>query len=268
MIDEKLIEEILENLEKPNNTQFETGFEDLDAILKLNNNEGAVITIGGRPAMGKTTLILSVLEKFMKQKKKVLLFSLETSAKNILQRLLFQNAEISSEKLHTKNLLVKDWDKLIDSQKEMKNWDLTIIDKSGITVEQIEEKIKANKPEFVFIDYFQLIETQTEQDRVSQIDSIMRNLKRIAQENKIMIFITSQLSRAIEAREDKRPMLTDLRESSAIENVSDLVIFIYRQDYYGIENPNGKSEIIIAKNRFGKTATINMYFNQAIPKFY
>lgn len=268
-----VITEILDDLMNKNKNYFETGFEDLDEILNIKDGKGALITVGGRPAMGKTAFCLSILEKLMEKKRKCLFFSFDMSIQSLIERILFMNSEVSKIKARMNNLEQVDWDRLAISANKISEWDLLIDDTPCISVEKIESAIKKHKPEVVFIDYLQIIGGIKKSDRNSQIENIMINLKRISQENGIVIFVNSQLSRAVESRCDKRPLLSDLRESGAIENISDVVIFIYRKDYYAIPYDedfclNGETEIIVAKNKFGLTGMFYMYFNSEIIKFF
>lgn len=220
--------------------------------MGLTESKGALVTIGARPAMCKTTFVLSMLENILKQNKKVLIFSLDMSAVQITKRILLMNAEVGI--IHEKlgKLTASDFEKLAKTFEIISEWNLAVDDTSCITIDQIEEKIKETKPEIVFIDYLQLISGNKKKDRFSQIENICLNLKRIAKENEVIIFMTSQLSRAVESRYDKRPMLSDLRESGAIENISDVVVFLYRDEYYNFRDddelrPKGETEIIVAK---------------------
>ena len=231
MLDEKLLADVWEDLENQNKTFFETGFEDLDCVLGIQEKKGAVITIGARPAMGKTTFMLSIMENILLKNKKCIYFSLEMSKEQLVKRFLFQRAEVSFLKSKLNNLVAKDWQKLAQAMENLSKWDLKIDDNSGIKTEEIELAIKELQPDVVFIDYFQLMDGKKKQDRFVQIEDIMKNLKRIAKENGVVIIIASQLSRAVENRYDKRPLLSDLRESGAIENISDVVIFLYRDEY-------------------------------------
>lgn len=274
MLDEKLLADVWEDLENQNKTFFETGFEDLDCVLGIQEKKGAVITIGARPAMGKTTFMLSIMENILLKNKKCIYFSLEMSKEQLVKRFLFQRAEVSFLKSKLNNLVAKDWQKLAQAMENLSKWDLKIDDNSGIKTEEIESAIKELQPDVVFIDYFQLMEGSRKKDRFVQIEDIMKNLKRIAKENGVVIIIASQLSRAVENRYDKRPLLSDLRESGAIENISDVVIFLYRDEYYNSREeydefrPKGETEVIVAKNKFGACGSIRLTFKSNIPKFY
>ncbi len=272
-MDKKLLNEVFEDLIKENKTCFETGFEELDELMQI-KQDGALITIGARPSMGKTTFSCSLAEKLAKKGKRILIFSLELPQNYVIKRLLCINSEINNIKIRQNRLLKNDIEKIKNTIDEMADWDLHIDDSTYIDTDDIEAKIKKIKPDVVFIDYLQLIKGQNYKDRCKEITDIMKNLKRISTENKIVIFLNSQLSRACETRYDKYPMLSDLRDSGAIENLSDIVIFIYRPEYYNQKDEDaelyvkGEARIIVAKNRFGVCGVVCMYFNSQIPKFF
>lgn len=274
MLDEKLLQDVWDDLENQNKTFFETGFEDLDSVLGIAEKKGAVITIGARPAMGKTTFMLSIMENILLKNKKCIYFSLEMSKEQLVKRILFQRAEVSFIKSKLNNYVAKDWEKLANAMNNLSKWDLFVDDSSAANTKEIEAAIKEQKPDVVFIDYFQLLGGKPKQDRLIQIEENMRALKRIAKEYGVVIFIASQLSRAPESRYDKRPLLSDLRESGAIENISDVVIFLYRDEYYNSREeydefrPKGETEVIVAKNKFGACGSIRLTFKSNIPKFY
>lgn len=273
MLDKKLLQDVWGDLENQNKTFFKTGFEDLDCILGIQEQKGALITVGARPAMGKTTFLLSIMENILLKNKRCLYFSLEMSKEQLITRLLFHIAEISFIKSKMNNMDEKDWEKLSEAMNNLLMWDLKIDDNSGIKTEEIETAIKEQQPDVVFIDYLQLMEGKRKQDRCVQIEEIIKDLKRIAKENGVVIIIASQLSRAVENRCDKRPMLSDLRDSGSIENLSDVVIFLYRDEYYNFREddairPKGETEVIIAKNKFGACGYIYLTFKSNIPKFY
>ena len=274
MLDEKLLQDVWDDLENQNKVLFETGFEDLDSVLGIQEKKGAVITIGARPAMGKTTFMLSIMENILLKNKKCIYFSLEMSKEQLVKRILFQRAEVSFIKSKLNNYVAKDWEKLANAMNNLSKWDLFVDDSSAANTKEIEAAIKEQKPDVVFIDYFQLLGGKPKQDRLIQIEENMKALKRIAKEYGVVIFIASQLSRAPESRYDKRPLLSDLRESGAIENISDVVIFLYRDEYYNFMEeydefrPKGETEVIVAKNKFGVCGTIRLTFKSNIPKFY
>lgn len=269
---EKLYEKIFE--EKP--PVLQTGFKDLDNMLSGVENS-SLVTIGARPAMGKTCFMTNIMLNLLEQNKKCLFFSLEMSEEQLLKRLLCQIGEVDALLLKMPNEISKrkkNVEKIAKALNKISEYDLTIIDDVH-NADEIKEQIEQVKPEFVFIDYLQLIDVPSKKPRSESFEKVMRDLKKIAKDNNCIIFMTSQLSRALESRCDKRPLLSDLRESGAIENISDVVMFIYRRDYY--TNPDydeedyarvkGEAEIIVAKNKYGTTAIIRLLFRSSIMKF-
>ncbi len=273
MIDKEILDKTFKQITEENRNALATGFQDLDILLS-GVEKGNLITIGARPAMGKTAFILSIMSNLLKQNKKCLLFSLEMSTSQIIKRLIAILGEIG--------LITMNHNKLLDdSQKSKIEYILTAISYLNLTIcddiytiEGIRNKIAEERPEYVFIDYLQLMETPRKKQRSEAITNIMLDLKQIAKENNCIIFISSQLSRALESRCDKRPMLSDLRESGDIENISDVVMFIYRDEYYkSYANEEdyalnkGKAEIIIVKNKMGAVGTIELLFRSQFAKF-
>jgi replicative DNA helicase len=255
---------------------LQTGFKDLDTILSGAENS-SLITIGARPAMGKTSFATNIMLNLLEQNKKCLFFSLEMSEEQAIKRLLGQIGEVDSMLLRNLDGILRrkqSVEKIAEALNKISKYDLTIIDDVH-NADGIKEQIEQIKPEFVFIDYLQLIDVPSKKPRSESFEKVMRDLKKIAKDNNCIIFMTSQLSRALESRCDKRPLLSDLRESGAIENISDVVMFIYRRDYY--TNPDydeedyarvkGEAEIIVAKNKYGTTAIIRLLFRSSIMKF-
>ena len=270
MIDKKILEDVFNKLKAKAEPCLETGFFDLDDLWGV-SAKGALITIGARPAMGKTAFMYNIMENMAKEGKKCVLFSLEMSTEQVIRRLLAQISEVDFIKLRTGNIPTQDWEKISSAMETLVELPISIDETCAIDVNEIEKKIKETKPDVVFIDYLQLISSPKKMDRSNQLETIMKELKRIAVENEVVIFINSQLSRALECRMDKRPMLSDLRDSGGIENISDVVIFIYRHDYYNNDDDFSQkdvAEIIVAKNRFGPTGTIDLKFIGRITKFH
>lgn len=272
MLDKKLLQELFDDLGSPHKSCFKTGFTDLDTIIKIPENKGALITIGARPAMGKTTFMLSIMEKMLDANKKVIYFSIEMPTEQLLKKILFQKAEVSHIKPLLNNLDSNDFEKLSNAKNSIEEWDLTIDDSSTKT-KQIELAINKQKPDVVFIDYFQLISDNDIKDRNIQIENNIKELKRIAKEYGVVIFLASQMSRAVESRCDKRPLLSDLRKPEDLGHFSDIVILLYRDEYYNVKEindikPQGKTEITIAKNELGVCGSIYATFDPNIPKFY
>ncbi len=276
MIKKEVLEKVYESIFEEKPPVLQTGFKDLDNILSRVENS-SLITIGARPAMGKTCFMTNIMLNLLEQHKKCLFFSLEMSDEQLIKRLLCQIGEVDAILLrHPEDISRRKQsvEKIAEALNKISEYDLTIIDNSH-NIEEIKEKIEQEKPKFVFIDYLQLIDVPSKKPRSESFEKIMRDLKMIAKDNNCIIFMTSQLSRALESRCDKRPLLSDLRESGAIENISDVVMFIYRRDYY--TNPDydeedyarvkGEAEIIVAKNRGGCVGTIRLLFRASIMKF-
>ena len=273
MIDKEILEKTFKQITEGNAEKLITGFNDLDSVL-YGVEKGSLITIGGRPSIGKTAFMTSILYNFLKQDKKCLLFSLEMSISRYLKRLIAQVGEIELCSLNNNEFLNdRKKEKIKTALDIISSFDLSIFDDT-YKLDEIRNKIETEKPEYVFIDYLQLLEAPRKKQRSEAITNIMLDLKQAAKENNCIIFINSQLSRALENRYDKRPMLSDLRESGDIENISDVVMFIYRDEYYKayVDDEDyalnkGKAEIIIAKNKMGAVCTIELLFRSPIAKF-
>ena len=277
MIDKEILEKTFKQITEGNAEKLITGFNGLDSVL-YGVEKGSLITIGGRPSIGKTAFMTSILYNFLKQDKKCLLFSLEMSISRYLKRLIAQVGEIELCSLNNNEFLDdRKKEKIKTALEIISCFDLTIFDDT-YNIDEIRNKIETEKPEYVFIDYLQLLETPRKKQRSEAITNIMLDLKQTAKENNCIIFISSQLSRALESRClesrcDKRPMLSDLRESGDIENVSDVVMFIYRDEYYKAYVDEdyvlnkGEADIIVAKNKMGAVATIRLLFRSPIAKF-
>lgn len=247
-----------------------TGFRDLDCILS-GIEKGNLITIGARPAMGKTSLMTSILYNLLKSNKKCLLFSLEITLSQYIKRLIAQVGEIDIYDI-LNNKRINEIKNALDI---ISCFNLSIFDDT-YKIDEIREKIEIEKPDYVFIDYLQLLDTAKNlQQHSEEITNIMIELKKIAKENKCIIFILSQLSRAVERRCNRRPILSDFIECSDIENISDVVMFIYREKYYKSYDSEDEyalnkdeAEIIIAKNKMGAIGTIKLLFKSSIAKFF
>ncbi len=259
-----------------------TGFNELDTTLN-GLNKSDLIILAARPAMGKTALALNIAQNIaIKEKVPVCIFSLEMSASQLVMRMLCSHAEVDAQRLKTGNMLQKDLDKLAMAMNDFSQAQIYIDDSGGCTLTDIRTKCRRLKSQqkdlgLIVIDYLQLIEGSGKDDRLQQISAISRGLKILAKELNVPVIALSQLSRAVEGRNDKRPMLSDLRESGSIEQDADIVMFIYRADYYAKEdseeeenikaNSKGMSEIIIAKHRNGPVGTVNLLFQSNITKF-
>ena len=239
-----------------------TGLHDLDKKINgLNNSD--LLLIAARPGMGKTSMALNVALSVAKSTNKtVAFFSLEMSREQLAMRLLSNESFVDNQKLVTGKLTEEDWNKLSIASSALSQTDIRVDDNPAITVAEMNAKCRRlENLGLVLIDYLQLMTAaapgKSGENRVTVVSEISRALKIMAKELNVPVVCLSQLSRANESRTDKRPMLSDLRESGAIEQDADSVMFIYRDDYY---NPNTEekniAEIIIAKNRHGETGTV------------
>lgn len=252
-----------------------TGFYDLDALTS-GLQKSDLIILAARPSMGKTAFALNLAQNVaLKGKKAVAIFSLEMPKQQLVKRMLCSEAEVDTSRVTAGNLQNNDWQKLMDAMTKFADARIYIDDTSGVTATDIKAKCRRLMLEekelgLIVIDYLQLMEGGgNPNDRNQQISAISRSLKGLARELDVPIIALSQLSRGVEARNDKRPMLSDLRDSGAIEQDADIVMFIYRDEYYNrddVEN-KGKAEVIIAKHRNGPVGNINLLFQSNITKF-
>ncbi|MCQ8212600.1 replicative DNA helicase [Cetobacterium somerae] len=266
------LEQLLQN--KGVTTGISSGFKHFDEMTSGFHPSDLVI-LAARPSMGKTAFALNLaLNAAMKADKGVLVFSLEMSSSQLLQRLLAIEAGIGLQKIRNGFLGEDDWGKLGIASGKLANAEINIADVPNVNVLEIRSiarRLKAaGKLDMILIDYLQLIKgTSGKSDnRQQEISDISRSLKGIARELDIPIIALSQLSRAPEQRADRRPMLSDLRESGAIEQDADMVVFLYRDDYYNDESEQkGITEVIIGKQRNGPVGTVNLKFFHEITKF-
>ena len=261
--------------QKGNITGLETGFRDLDAKT-AGLQKSDLILIAARPAMGKTAFVLNIAEYVaLHSNSTIALFSLEMSKEQLVKRMLAMNSMVDSQKIRTGDLEDDDWDKLVGSVRKIGNSNLVIDDTSGITASELRSKCRKLKIEqgldLVIIDYLQLMTgagKRKSDSRQQEISDISRSLKVMARELNVPVIALSQLSRAVESRPDKRPMLSDLRESGSIEQDADIVLFLYRDAYYNKESPTPNiSECIVAKNRHGNTGTVKMIWDGQFTRF-
>ncbi len=267
--------EKLENLyeRKSGVTGIPTGFLDLDNLTSGLQPSDLVI-IAARPGMGKTTLALNMASHMAVDKGlPVAFFSLEMSQDQLAQRLLCSFAEIDAHRLRQGFLSTEHWSRITEAVGPLSEAPFYIDDTGSISVMEIRARARRLKMESglaaVFIDYLQLMRSQEKsENRQQEISFISRSLKALAKELDCPVITLSQLSRAVEQRTDKRPILSDLLESGGIEANADLVVFIYRQDYYEKESENKSlTEIILAKQRNGPTGKIDLYFRDSFNKF-
>ena len=253
-------------------TGLETGFYELD-YKTAGLQKSDLILIAARPAMGKTAFVLNLVEYIsMHSNSTIAMFSLEMSKQQLVKRILSMNSRVDSQKIRTGDLEDEDWARLVESVRRVGNTNLVIDDTSGITASELRSKCRKLKLtqglDLVIIDYLQLMTGSGKRKGDSRQQEISRSLKVMARELNVPVIALSQLSRAVEQRPDKRPMLSDLRESGAIEQDADMVMFLYRDDYYNPDSQEpGVAEVIIAKQRSGPTGKIKLAWLSNLTKF-
>lgn len=247
-----------------------TGFTLLDSITS-GLNKSDLIIIAARPGMGKTSFAMNIATNVARHSEKdVVTFNLEMSKEQLATRILSTEALVDSNSLRNGRISGEDWVKLATSAGYLSTLPLFIDDTASMTVQQMKAKLRRVKNlGLVIIDYLQLMGSTSRSDnRVLVISEITRELKVMAKELNVPVILLSQLSRAVEGRTDKRPMLSDLRESGSIEQDADIVLFLYRDAYYNKESPNQNiSECIIAKNRHGETGSVNLIWDGQYTRF-
>ncbi len=270
----------LERIEKASKnkgsvTGIPTGFIDLD--YKLSGLQPSdLVLIAARPSMGKTAFVLNIAQYMaFKKDKSVAIFSLEMSKEQLVNRLFSLESQVDAQAIRTGNMKDSDWEKLIEGAGIIGGSRLIIDDTPGISISELRSKCRKYKLEhgldIIIIDYLQLMTGsvgKSQESRQQEISEISRSLKGLARELNVPVVSLSQLSRAVESRPDKRPMLSDLRESGAIEQDADVVMFIYRDEYYNKDSEFKKqAEIIIAKQRNGPVGTVNLAWLGEYTKF-
>ena len=270
----------LERIEKASKTKgtvtgIPTGFIDLD--YKLSGLQPSdLILVAARPSMGKTAFVLNIAQYIaFKKDKSVAIFSLEMSKEQLVNRLFSLESQVDAQAIRSGNMKDSDWEKLIEGAGIIGQSHLIIDDTPGISISELRSKCRKYKLEqgldVVIIDYLQLMTGsvgKSSESRQQEISEISRSLKGLARELNVPVIALSQLSRAVESRPDKRPMLSDLRESGAIEQDADVVMFIYRDEYYNKDSEFKKqAEIIIAKQRNGPIGTVNLAWLGEYTKF-
>ena len=252
-----------------------TGFSALDKVL-VGMGPGDLILVGARPGMGKTSFTMNIATKVALQSKKtVCVFSLEMSAEQLVSRMLSSEALVDSYAIRSGNLSNEDWEKIARASSVLSECDILIDDTAGISATGMRAKLRRVKNlGLIVIDYLQLMQsdnTKKNDSRVNDVADISRNLKLMAKDLKVPVICCAQLSRGPESRTDKRPMLSDLRDSGAIEQDADIVMFLYRDEYYDTAEKNGDiqntAEIIVAKNRHGSTSNVKMGWLGKFTKF-
>ena len=258
-------------------TGLSTGFVGLDKIT-TGLHEGNLIILAARPAMGKTALALNVAKYVAtKERKPAVIFSLEMGAEELIERMLASEGMVPAYHLKTGNLSTDEWKRLVQAQNNLYDAPIFVDDTAGIRISEIRSNARKLAQEMgglgvIIIDYLQLITGAKGENRQQIVSEISRELKILAKDLKVPVIALSQLSRAVEQRQDKRPMLADLRESGSIEQDADIVAFLYREAYYQKEQAdsqeaNNVTELILEKNRHGSLGTVKFYFHKEYTKF-
>ena len=263
-------------------TGLPTGFRDLDKIT-TGLHPDQLIILAARPAVGKTAFALNIAQNVgTKTDRSVAIFSLEMGAESLVNRMLCAEGSIEASHLRTGQLSEEEWRNLIVAMGSLSNASIYIDDTPGIKISEIRARCRKLAQEkgnlgLILIDYLQLIEGTGRENRQQEVSEISRQLKKLAKELKVPVIALSQLSRGVEQRQDKRPVLSDIRESGSIEQDADIVAFLYRDDYYqregdeedGGEEPqnNNVIEVIIEKNRSGARGTVELLFIKEYNKF-
>ncbi|MCJ7834680.1 replicative DNA helicase [Cuneatibacter sp. NSJ-177] len=255
-------------------TGIPTGFTDLDYRM-AGLQPSDLILIAARPSMGKTAFVLNIAQHVaFKKNLCAAIFSLEMSKEQLVNRLFAMESRVDSQAIRTGNLTDDDWDRLVEGVNTVGRSKLIIDDTPGISISEMRTKCRKYKLEFglsvIIIDYLQLMSGsgRSSDNRQQEISEISRSLKGLARELNVPVLALSQLSRAVESRNDKRPMLSDLRESGAIEQDADVVMFLYRDDYYNKDSTaKNIAEVIVAKQRNGPIGTVELVWLPNYTKF-
>ena len=280
------IQEVLES--KQSITGVATGFKDLD-YLTAGLHPSDFIILAARPSMGKTALALNIAQNVAirgsregEPKKRVAFFSLEMSREQLVQRMLCSEADVDAQRLRAGgNDKDKDnadlWNRLWVASDRLAGSEIFIDDSPGLSIMEMRSKSRRLQAEggldLIVIDYLQLMQgavgRNSAENRQQEVSEISRGLKALARELNVPVLALSQLSRSVEARQDKKPLLSDLRESGSLEQDADIVMFLFRQDYYKSpeESPNHTAELIVAKHRNGPTGRVNLFFKNECTKF-
>ncbi|MDE6132877.1 MAG: replicative DNA helicase [Oscillospiraceae bacterium] len=242
-----------------------SGFSDLDRVI-TGLNKSDLIIVAARPAMGKSVFALNLASNFARRNRdmETVIFSLEMSKEQNVTRMLSSESFVELDYLMKGNISGDQWTKLAQGAESLSGMNIYLDDTAGITVPQMKAKLRRLKNlGLVVVDYLQLMNSNRRIDnRVNEISEITRQLKLMAKELNVPVITLSQLSRAVESRTDKRPMLSDLRESGSIEQDADIVMFLYRDAYYNKDTQDPTlAECIVAKNRHGETSTVNLRFS-------
>ena len=256
-------------------TGIPCGFRDLDRLTS-GFQPGNLVILAARPSMGKSALALCIAANLgVRSQTPVALFTLEMSKAEVTQRLMCSEAKVESDRVRSGKLAQEDWPRLTAACDKLMKSPIYVDDTGSITMMELRSKarrLKSREPGLglIVVDYLQLMTSgSSAENRVQEVSQISRNLKVLARDLDVPILALSQLSRAVEQRHDKRPILSDLRESGSIEQDADLVLFVYRDEYYNGEESDqqGLAELILAKHRNGPTDAIKLSFLRRYAKF-
>lgn len=274
-----IVIDVLKKIEEASRTKghitgLSTGFADLD-FKTAGLQPSDFILIAARPSMGKTAFSLSILDHvIVKKKQSAVIFSLEMSKEQLVNRLFAMEARIDAQNIRSGNLTDEEWEHLVTASEVLGNSKLIIDDTPGISVAEMRSKCRKYKMDqdiqLIVVDYIQLMSSGSgrSDNRQQEISDISRSLKGLARELNVPVVVLSQLNRAVETRTDHRPMLSDIRESGAIEQDADVIMFLYRDDYYNPETEEKNiAEVIIAKQRNGPTGTVKLAWQPKYTRF-
>ncbi|WP_187626384.1 replicative DNA helicase [Selenomonas caprae] len=255
-------------------TGISSGFKDLDT-LTAGLQKSDLILVAARPSMGKTAFTLNIASYVGLHGHSVAFFSLEMSKEQLMQRMLCSEGGIDASRLRTGQLDEGEWNHLVETADKLSRAPIYIDDTAGITVMDLRSKARRLKAEhgldLIIIDYLQLMQgrpSKNSDNRQQEISEISRSLKALARELDVPVIALSQLSRSVESRQVKKPMLSDLRESGSLEQDADIVMFLYREDYYDKDTENKNiTEIIVAKHRNGPVDSVSLFFQKEFTKF-
>jgi len=268
----EIIDSHFENIDQRRAEGLMTGFTDLDN-LTTGLHPAEYVIVAGRPSMGKTSFAMNVVEAVAAQGKAVAIFSLEVSRDQLVQNLLCSFSRVDAQRLRKYALSTSDWRDLTEGANQLRQFKIFIDDTPSLSPLALKAKARRmharHKLDLVVIDYLQLMETPGSENRQQEVSGISRSLKALSRELNVPLIAISQLSRGVESREQHKPRLSDLRESGAIEQDADLVLLLYREEYYepDKEEARGKAEVIVAKQRNGPTGSVELAFLNQFMKF-
>ena len=273
-----VIWEVVDRLDKLSETGggltgIASGFRDLDRMT-AGFQKSDLILVAARPSMGKTAFTLNMASYMVRHGQTVAFFSLEMGKEQLALRIMSSEGNIDSQRLNTGQITEDEWNKFMETCSKLSPRPIYIDDTPGISVVELQSKARRLKAErgldIIMIDYLQLMQGRTTSlgdNRQQEISEISRSLKALARELNVPVIALSQLSRGVESRQIKRPMLSDLRESGSLEQDADIVMFLYREDYYDQDTENKNTEVIVAKHRNGPIGTVQLYFQKEYTKF-